>query len=212
VQTSAEVVAGVSDPKAVRLLMARLFTQSAYTEQIKFDGYIACAYSYGLSSTCVNDYTRLAGAAPGCAGGCLKDYNVSQAGGNVREFRTNLGGGWQSMIMEEHWEPSLGAPASKGTLGFIISYFNRTSTGHWYAQGSGGSPIRVQVDVGVTGPGQSGDPPLIPAEGMRDLFVLFGSGDTDIAVNQKFQFFQTNFYYGIPPDGWSFVNGDPLPF
>jgi hypothetical protein len=211
-QSSAEVVAGLEDPPVVRVLLTRLFTQDPYAELIKFDGYLACAYAFGVSSTCVNDYTRLIGFVPGCEGGCLRDYNVSQQGGNIREFRTTVGPGWQTLVMEMHWEPSTGEPASKGTLGMTISYFTRTSTGHWYASCDGPSPVRCQLDVGESGPNQSEEPELIPPEGLEDLFVFFGAGDEDIAVNQKFQFFQTNFYYAIPPDGWSFVNGDPMPF
>ncbi|HJQ93446.1 MAG TPA: carboxypeptidase-like regulatory domain-containing protein [Candidatus Thermoplasmatota archaeon] len=210
-QSTAEVIAGEEDPPVVRVQLARLFTQDPYAEIIKFDGYIACAYAYGVSSTCVNDYTRLIGFAPGCEGGCLRDHNVSQTGGNIREFRTNIGPGWQTLVMEMHWEPSTGPP-SKGTLGMTVSYFTRTSTGHWYATCDGPSPVRCQIDVGEEGPGQSEEPALIPPEGLQDLFVLFSAGDEDVAINQKFQFFQTNFYYAIPPADWSFVNGDPMPF
>jgi hypothetical protein len=212
-QTSAEVAAGVEDPPVVRVQLTRLFSQQPYAETIKFDGYIACAYSIAVGSTCANDYTRLvAGVVPGCEGGCLKDYNVSKTAGNVREFRFDLSGGWQSMVLEEYWEPTLGEPESHGTLNFILSYFNRTDTGHWWAQGDGPSPLRVQVDVGSDGPGAQNADDLIPPEGMKDLFVIFGAGDTDVAVNQPFSYFQTNFYYAIPPDGWSFVRGDPMPF
>ncbi|MFA5943482.1 MAG: carboxypeptidase-like regulatory domain-containing protein [Candidatus Thermoplasmatota archaeon] len=210
-QSSAEVQAGLEDPPVVRIQLQRLFTQDPYAELIKFDGYIACAYAAGVSSTCVNDYTRLAGVVPGCEGGCLRDYNVSQAGGNIREFRTNIGPGWQALVMEMYWEPSTGPPSS-GTLGMTISYFTRTSTGHWYATGDGPSPLRVQIDVGVVGPNQQEEPTLIPPEGLQDLFVLFGAGTGDVAANQPFQFFQTNFYYAIPPADWSFVEGDPMPF
>ena len=212
VQTSTDVAAGVEDPPVVRIQLTRLFSEDPYTETIKFDGFIACAYAYGVSSTCVNDYTRLLGAVPGCEGGCLKDYNVSQTGGNIREFRFNLGPGWTSMVMEEAWEPTLGEPASKGTMGFIISFFNRTSTGHWWAKGTGASPLRVQLDVGKDGPDSQEADELIPPTGMNDLFVLFGAGDDDVAVNQGFQYFQTNFYYAIPPDGWALANGDTVPF
>ena len=212
VQSSFEVVAGEADPKVHRVQLSRLFAQEPYLEQIKLEGFIACAYAFGVSSTCVNDYTRLIGFVPGCEGGCLRDQNVAEAGGNRREFVTAIGPGWQSLVMEMVWDPSLAAPASKGTLGMTLSFFERTSTGHWYASADGPNPLRMEVDVGVVGPEQSEEPTLIPPEGHPSLFMLFGAGDEDIAVNQAFQFFQTNFYYAIPPDGWSFVNGDPQPF
>ena len=210
--SSAEVVAGEEDPPVVRVQLTKLFSQDPYAEIIKFDGYIACAYAIGVGSTCVNDYTRLIGFVPGCEGGCLRDYNVSQQGGNIREFRTDLGPGWQVVVMENYWEPSVGPPASQGTMSYILSFFNRTDTGHWWAKASGPSPLRLQLDVGETGPGEQNTDAPIPPEGMRDLFVIFGAGDDDVTVNQKFQFFQTNFYYAIPPEGWSFVNNDPMPF
>jgi hypothetical protein len=212
VQSSFEVVANEADPPVHRVQLTRLFAQDPYMEQIKFEGFIACAYAYGVSSTCVNDYTRLAGAVPGCQGGCLRDYNVSEQGGNHREFVTAIGPGWQTLVMEMVWDPSLSAPASKGTLGMTLSFFERTSTGHWYGSVDGPSPLRMQMDVGVEGPDQSEEPALIPPEGHPSLFMLFGAGDEDVAVNQGFQFFQTNFYYAVPPEGWSFVNGDPIPF
>ena len=212
VQSSFEVVAGEEDPKVHRVQLSRLFEQDPYLEQFKFEGFIACAYAFGVSSTCVNDYTRLAGAVPGCQGGCLRDYNVSETGGNHREFVTAIGPGWQTLVMEMVWDPSLSPPASQGTLGMTLSFFERTSTGHWYASADGPSPLRMEVDVGVVGPEQSEEPTLVPVEGHPSLFMMFGAGDSDIAINQAFQFFQTNFYYAIPPDGWSFVNGDPQPF
>ncbi len=211
-QTTVEVVAGEEDPAVHRIQLTRLFSQDPYLEQIKFDGFIACAYAYGVSSTCVNDYTRLIGFVPGCEGGCLRDQNVSKAGGNVREFVTAIGPGWQSMVLEMVWEPSTAPPASKGTMGMTVSYFERTSTGHWYGQADGPSPMRMQMDVGVAGPNQSEEPALIPPEGLNSLFVFFGAGNEDVALNQGFQFFQNNFYYSVPPEGWSFVAGDPIPF
>lgn len=207
-QTSAEVVAGDNEPPVQRIQLQRRFAQDPYMEILPYDGYLACAYSAGVSSTCVNDYTRLAGAVPGCEGGCLKEYNVSQTGGNIREYTTAISPGWQTLVFEMTWVPSLTGTGTE--LGVTVSYFNRTSTSHWYGNAVQANPLRLQFDVGVPGPNQNLEPELIPAEGMNDLFVFFGAGD--LAVNQKFQSFQTNFYYGVPPEGWSFVEGDLPPF
>lgn len=208
VQASAEVVAGEDDPPVLRVQLERLFSQDPYSELIAYDGYLACAYSVGISSTCVNDYTRLIGFVPGCEGGCLKDYNVSQTGGNIREYTATVGAGWQVLVFEMTWTPTVQGLGE--SLGVTVSYFNRTSTGHWYASESQPNPLRMQVNVGEPGPNQNEEPTLIPPEGMNDLFVFFGAGD--LAVNQRFQSFETHFHYGLPPDDWSFVNNDPMPF
>jgi hypothetical protein len=95
-----------------------------------------------------------------------------------------------------------------------VSYLNRTSTGHFYGNTNGPSPLRIQFDLGETAEGQQQEPQLIPPEGMSNLFILYndGGGPGSVTLNQQFTHFQTNFYYGLPPDGWSFVNGDELPF
>jgi hypothetical protein len=222
-QTSAEAVAGVENPPVVRIQLERLFAQNPYSELLKFDGFLACAYAIGVSSTCVNDYTRIVGerctsppAPPACtsqcAGGCLRDYNLSEAGGNIREYVSSVGPGWQSIIFEETWTPT--SEAGKN-LGFTVSYFGRPNAGHWFGSTNGPNPIRLQLDVGVEHGSASyaGDEPaIIPPEGYDEIFTFFGAGSGSVVINQKFEAFQTSFYYGIPPEGWSFVNGDPMPF
>lgn len=212
-QTSAEVVAGLEDPPVLRVQLERLFAQDPYAELIKFDGYLACSISFPVGTTCVNDYTRIVGGTiPGCEGGCLKDYNVSKTAGNIREYVTGVTGGWQSIIFEATWEPSLDGTAQGLTCS--ISYFTRPTASHFYASDSQPNPLRIQIDVGKDGDGQNEEPTQILPEGQSDIFVFFndGGGAGSITVNQQFQSFQTNFYYYVPPEGWSFVAGDPLPF
>ncbi|MHB1262253.1 MAG: carboxypeptidase-like regulatory domain-containing protein [Thermoplasmatota archaeon] len=216
-QSSAEVVAGVDEPRVVRVQLERLFDQNPFSEIIKFDGFLACAYSFFVSSTCVNDYTRVTGeqctpAGCYCAGGCFRDQNLSQVGGNIREYVSSVGPGWQTLIIEETWEPTSDAGQN---LGFTVSYFARPNAGHWFGSVNGPNPIRIQFDVGVEHGSASyagEEPSIIPPEGYNELFVFFGAGDESLVLNQRLQSFQTSFYYGIPPEGWSFVNGDPMPF
>lgn len=213
VQASAEVVAGDKDPRVLRVQLERLFAQDPFSELIAFDGYLACSISFPVGTTCVNDYTRIVGGTvPGCQGGCLRDYNVSKTGGNIREYVSSVGPGWQTLVFEATWVPSFEGLAQGLTIS--VSYFTRPTASHFYAGTSMPNPLRLQVDVGVEGEGQNLEPTLINPEGQDDLFVFFndGGGAGSVTLNQKFQSFQTNFYYGVPPEGWSFVNGDTAPF
>lgn len=218
-QSTVEVEAGIEDPPAVRMLIERLFSQDPYSELIKFDGYLACSISFPVGTTCVNDYTRIVGGTvPGCEGGCLRDYNVSKQGGNIREYQSTVGPGWQQIVFEATWEPSMGGTTPEMTIS--VSYFTRPNTAHFFAGDSQPNPLRLQVDLGDPEPeGQNadeeaGEPAVIGPEGRPDVFVFFnnGGGAGSVTVNQPFRAFQTNFYYGLPPEGWSFVNGDQLPF
>jgi hypothetical protein len=208
-QSSAEVVAGVDQPPVQRILLERLFDQEPFVEQLKFDGFLACAYAIGVSSTCINDYTRILTV---CPGGCLRDYNLSQTGGNVREYVTPVGPGWQDLVFEMVWEPT--ASGTSEQLGIVVSYYGRIGASHSFDGDSQSSPLRleIKVDPDAETPAAGEVPDKIPAAGIPDLFVFFSAGSGSIAINQPFQAFQTSFYYGVPPDGWSLVNGDPLPF
>lgn len=228
-QTTGNVVAGDEDPPILRVQLARRFTEAAFSEQIKFDGFIACAYAVYVSSTCVNDYTRLVGErctpspAPTvcttqCAGGCLKQYELAKAGGNIREYVTSLQPGWQTLIEEVTWKDSSpDTPVSPDEMGVTISFFGRPDSSHWYASFSGTDPVRGQLfpnEEDSSAQGSTANPSLpttIPPEGIPDLFLFYGAGD-GAKVNQAFTAIQHNFYFGLPPEGWSFVNGDELPF
>lgn len=211
-KTSAEVAAGDDEPPVLRVQLTRLFSQDPYSELFTFDGYLACSISFPVGTTCINDYTRLAGMVPGCQGGCLRDYNVSKTAGNIREYVSSVGPGWQQLVFESTWTPTFSGLAQGLTIS--VSYFTRPTASHFYAGTSMANPLRLQVDVGVIAEGQNLEPELILPEGQDDLFVFFndGGGPGSLTLNQRFQSFQTAFHYGLPPEGWSFVNGDPLPF
>lgn len=223
-QTSVEVVAGVAEPPITKMLMTRLFTQEPFVEQFKVDGFIQCnqAGVYYASAPCVTDFTSAAGGTangtvPGCtASGCapqLRRVLTEQRG-----FRTTVGPGWQTIVLEMTWTES---SETFDRMGITFS-FNETQrpSSHWYARSDSTSPLRMEMKVGVAGPNEQipdGTPELIPAEGHSDLYYFVGVRQSmfpvpSVAVNQPFQLFQTTFYYGLPPEGWSIVNGDPLPF
>lgn len=223
VQMTATVVAGDEDPAVNKIQLTRLFAQEPFSELISYDGFLACAHTVGVSTTCVNDYTRVVGercdpvtgtvCTSQCAGGCFRDQDLARQGGNVREYVSVIGPGWQSIVFEETWEPTSDAGQQ---LGFTVSYYSRPDAGHWFGQVDGPNPLRLQLDVGVEHESAAyldGQPTMVDANGTEELFVFYGAGGFgSVVLNQQFRAFQTAFYYAVPPEGWSFVNGDPRPF
>lgn len=210
-QTSAEVVAGKADPPVMRVQLERQFSQEPYMETLKFEGFITCGFNAGTVAPCVTDFTQL---LPPCGGGCFPELRTIM--GDRRDYVTYIGAGWQQLIIEMTWEPS--AQATSTDMGFVVSHPNRTGAAHSFGQAQGPSPLRWQADVGEEADGAaSQEPTTIPAEGWPDLLVFSNvraSDDQQAAatVNQRFTIYQNNFYYGRPPEGWSFVNGDEPPF
>jgi hypothetical protein len=206
-QTTAEVVAGDADPPLVRLLLSRLFSQEPFSEAIKFDGYIQCGYDTGfLTSQCVNDYTTIV------VGGGVANQLRSLV--DNRGYVTAVGPGWQVMVYELLWETS--AQGTSEEMFFLASFFNRTSTDN-YGRAAGPSPVSLRLVVGETHETQAGTEEQVPPEGRPDLYVFAGissGGGLPVGVgfSQPFTFFQHNFYYGVPPEDWSFVAGDTPPF
>lgn len=209
VDTSVEVQAA-RDPPITRILMERLFTQDPYSETLKFDGFIACGFNAGTTAPCVTDYTQVLGP---CGGGCVPPLRTIM--GDKRDYLTAIGPGWQMLVIEMTFEPS--AQATSSNMGFIVSHPNRTGAAHQFGAAAGPSPVRWHALVGEEADGAaSQEPTMIPPEGWKDLLVFSNvrSGDQPAAVtvNQSFTIFQNNFYYGKPPETWSFVNGDERPF
>lgn len=217
-QITATVVAGEENPPINKIQLSRLFSQDPYMETITYDGYLACAYAIGVSSTCVNDYTRVTGeqCLPNgecyCAGGCLRDQELARQGGNLREYVSVVGPGWQALIVEMTWEPTSDLGKE---LGLVVSYFSRPDAIHRYGGAGGESPVRLQLDTGVeheSAEKGAADHTIVPSNGTEELFTFFSANAGSVTVNQQFKVYQTIFYYAVPPEGWSLVNGDPRPF
>ena len=206
-QTTAQVEAGDAEPPAVRVLLERLFAQEPFSEVIKFDGFIQCGYDAAvLTSQCVNDYTTIV-----VGGGVANDLRTLV---DNRGYVTAVGPGWQVMVYELVWEPT--AQGTSQEMFFLVSFFNRTASDH-YGRATGESPVALRLHVGETHESQAGAEEQVPAEGRPDLYVFAGisaGGGLPVGagVSQSFTFFQHNFYYGLPPEGWSFVGGDVPPF
>ncbi|MGB0651919.1 MAG: carboxypeptidase-like regulatory domain-containing protein [Thermoplasmatota archaeon] len=209
-QVSVTVVAGDDNPPVTKVLLTRLFAQEPYTDALKAIGFLTCGYSAGISAPCVVDYTAIlvpGGAAP----------QINENSGNIRDFGTSVEAGWQAIVVELVWEPSLEGFAEK--MGITVSHVNRTS-GHWYGASDSASPSYMRFDVGQVHGSMQNDgsgEDMIPPGGKPDIHTIINArshddGTPGRVVNQEFEFFQHNFYYGVPPEGWSFANGDEPPF
>lgn len=221
VQSSAEVVAGVEDPPLVRVQLERLFTQDPYSVQVVREGFFECSQANaGLysSSNCVYDPYRWALGPPS------PTQPVDNVTHQEREWHSDVQPGWQQLVFEMQWEPT--SQGTSAAMGIVVSTFKPERDGaHWFAEFEGPSPIRGQLDVGETHDSASGmEPEQVPPEGLANMsyFVAVRSppdatcavfcAPPGLAVNQQFTLYLTMFHYGVPPEGWSLVAGDPLPF
>lgn len=228
VQTTVEVVAGDSEPPVTKVLLVRRFSQDPFHEEHAHNGFIQCnqaGIAYG-SAPCVTDFSSLAigyvppgnrPCQPGVrccnAAGCFPELRQLQD--EERGFTVTLNPGWQALVWEMTWKES---SDTFDNLGLTVSYnVTERCACHNYASLGGPSPFRLQIDLGVDHEDSNGnEPELIPPEGLPAMYYFVGTRQTSnapaVAVNQQFQLFGNFFFYGVPPEGWSFVNGDPYPF
>lgn len=214
-QSSTEVVAGVAEPPVVRVQVERLFKQDPYSTQVVQDGFFECSQAgAGLysSSNCIYDPYRWAFGPDEPSPTQFID-NITQ---QEREWHADVAPGWQQLVFEVTWEPT--TQSTSQNMGMVVSTYKPEREGsHWFAEFEGGAPIRGQIDVGVEHESASGvDPEKIPEEGMGRMSYFVSvrpDGFTPgIALNQRFTTYLTMFHYGLPPEGWSVVAGDELPF
>ncbi len=210
-QTSAEVVAGEAEPRAVRVQLLRLFQQDPFSVQVVREGYFQCsqagASAWYSSSNC----------SDGVFGPASRQVpELSNATEQDREWHADVAPGWQQIVFEMDWEPTSDSTSTR--MGMVVSTYKPTrDTAHWFAEFEGERPIRGQIDVGVEHESASGvEPSMIPPEGMTNM-SFFASVREDgftpgVALNQQFKVYVTMFHYGLPKEGWSVVAGDPLPF
>jgi hypothetical protein len=210
VQVSVEVQAGV-EPAITKVQMKAKFDQKPFHHQFKFQGFIACGYqAVVVTAPCVTDYTTIA-----CAGGCVPPAHDTLTGiqGDHRAINTTVEAQWQTMVLEMTWEPN--GQGTSDEMGMLLSYYGRTAS-EWFGNTEGARPLLLRFEVGEKHPSSQGtERPMVEPEGAQDLMILAsvkGENDVGVNVNQDFTIVQTNFYNAKPPEDWSFVRGDPMPF
>ena len=205
-QSSIEVVADDPSPRVARVLLERLYAQEPYSEPLKLEGYIQCGYDLTfMSSLCLNDYTHFVGPYT-----CNECEHIL----DKRSADFSVGTGWQTMVFELVWEPTTQATSTE--LSLTVSHFPRPAS-HWYCQGSGTTPVLVRMEQNVTCENQQDEPEQVPAEGLPNMHLFAASNAQEgrfasATFGQRFDVYAHLFYYGKPPEGWSFVNGDEPPF
>ena len=180
-------------------------------EPFQFKGRLACHVQAGATAPCVTDFTQI---VPGCGNGCVPQLRTVL--GDARDFIYAINGGWQTHIVELTWEPS--SVATSQNLGIIVRDFAPGGANHQYASSGGPDPVWLRIDCCDPHPTQGGPHSLaIPPEGYDNIMHFTGvrteaGQPAAVAVEQEFEVFVHTFYYGIPPEGWSFMAGDSNPF
>lgn len=224
-QVSVEVAAGLAEPPITKVRLDPLFSQKPFTQQVEHKGFFTCSQAgAGLysSSNCVTDYCPVVMDPTEC--NALPTKALDNVTSQEREWHSDVGPGWQTMVFEMSWEPS--SQGTSARLGMVVStYKPERDPTHSFANVAMASPLRIQLDVGEKhASAATVEPVMVPAEGMPQMSYFVSvrppEGATcavlcappGLAVNQDFQVILTQFYHGTPPEGWSFVGGDPLPF
>lgn len=100
-----------------------------------------------------------------------------------------------SFIFETQWEPTLDDPASPQDAYWTI-YGPDAKGDSTYASGNCFDPCWGQANGTTYGPNA------------RDFYAYVWLDSSWVVVQQQFTVYVTLFYNGMPPEGWSFVNGD----
>ncbi len=218
-QTTAEVVAGVSDPAVTKVQLQRLFSQKPFVQADHKRGYFDCSQNgAGIysSSNCVTDQCPLVLDPATC--NSLPTRMMDNITTQSREWHMDVGPGWQNIVLEMQWTQATAGTGS--TLGMVVSTFKPLrNPAHSFANVAGTSPFLLRLDVGVKHPtAASVEPTMIPAEGMNQVSYFVsarrdaGSPLPGIAFQQNFDVYYHQFYYGLAPTDWSFLKGDKAPF
>lgn len=206
VQFSAEVEPGVAQPPAVKVQLPRLFKSDPYMQTIVVEGFYTCSQNgasvfYSSSPCDSTPFTPPTGAFP-----------------QNRDFHADVGAGWQTMVFEMTWEPSLVGTAP--WMGIVVSTYKPERPGnHWFMNFEGPQPLLGRndcCDPHPTGQQGSGDHAQVPPEGIQDM-SYFMSVRSDslapaVAIDQEFQCYLSLFYYAAAPEDWSLLAGDGNPF
>jgi hypothetical protein len=211
VQQTVDVVAGVADPPAVKLLLTRVVFENPYLQTLKYDGFVVCSTNvvtpFGalLSEEC-GEVVGVDCVVP--VVGCTR---VGGQGNNEVQFDFTIGAGTKSVVIEQVWEPT-----SEAGTGFYSPVSTEWSclpvcSGNRMIELQGSSPLRGVLDEAMLA-----DFEIVPDSTIISIFTWADPGNqaspASVLLNQPFQNFVTTFHYLPAPEGWSLVAGSPNPF
>lgn len=203
-QQSVEVEAGVAEPKPVKFQLVRTVSRDPYFTTLKFDGYIVCSANSAvlLSEECGE------GVGVDCVAPPAPCGRVGGQDNNNIQFNFQVDAGAASIVFEQVWEPTSDAGAELYTPIGTNWLCNPNCSWDDVTSMEGASPLYAQI-----GAKEIADSEIGPGMNVT-MFTWAGSFDSPagVTVNQPFTDFATIFYYIPPPDGWSFVRGDPSPY
>lgn len=201
-QQTTQVVAGESDPPALKILLVRTVFAEPYLQTHKYDGFIVCSVNtIGLLSEECGEGVGVPGV--GRVGG--------QSNNNV-QFDVPIddsGLAIKSIVFEKSWEAT--SEAGNELYTPIGTEWVCDPTCSWNAFGEMNGPSPQYL---WAGPDQFGEDSAVKPGAVLTMFTWAGSFEdpAGVALNQQYEDFMTISYHLPLPEGWSFVAGDADPF
>lgn len=196
-QASTTVVAGVADPPSVRILMVFLPDRQPSVTTVVMKGFYECAMgSSVVTDSCDWPYRTAHDTASNETGVPLPLPRSVQNFHNTLEMEVPAG--TRSIVQEAQWDdPQVTAMKVSLDATPIDPVCDCSDS---FLEVDSGSPTYGRLDGRQVPEGQT-----VAARG----FLPFG--DPQVAVNLEFSVYTTFFVHVDAPEGWSFVDGSPLP-
>ncbi len=202
-QASADVVAGESEPKAVKIQLLRSVFANPYIETLQFDGFIVCSANavFPLIGGVLSEECGEGVGVPGVG-------RVGGQGNNNVQYDFTVANGARALVVEQVWEATSAAGSALYSPISTEWVCDPLCGGNTFATIEGSSPTYKMLNNDTI------DPLNLTSDRVISIFTWASPDTTPIGVtlNQKYTNFVTVFYYLPAPEGWSFVQGSPNPF
>ena len=202
-QQSTEVVAGVADPPAVKILLALRTGDLPFYQELKIEGFLECSAVVGNWCFIANYYPCFAMQAAGqpCTGNLTNDNSYFVIDGLLRDLQRIPD--WMQGEMVWESTQALGTEMNirfdflSGDPGDSFTIDNATSE-------TGPSPLLIDLDREELQENEIGTERYLAIE-------TFHGGATSAVVEQRFTDYLHIFYGYQPPEGWRFTDEGKVP-
>lgn len=205
VQASANVVAGVSDPPIVKVLLERVSTLAPYVDFYKLDGFYECGFALPfITDSCdflwrtgYDGFNETTGTPPPLIPRSPTRFaNTQYIDVGTDTFTIIQEGYWEDESVTNFWIMVDSTPIDNGC----------DCSEDTYLSTEGNQPLLGRLDL-VDDKGESSEPSglTVVARG----FLPFG--DPQYALNFQFTLITTLFHNIPAPDGWTFETKDQFP-